>query len=184
MKDCFVTMLSIEISGETEQEEENDVKHANNFTDKLREDIKERRREAIHFVVMAAKLIAPSIEPDVITGFEWILEQLKSSVFPEAENEIEICKAMAYLKKKNIEKAIETLKGFEKKDKVIMARIATNISFLFFLENDFKSAEKYAEVAIGYDRLSNIFYKRYNAKALVNRGNCLYVKNEFLRAKE
>ena len=29
-----------------------------------------------------------------------------------------------------------------------------------------------------------ITYDRYNAKALVNRGNCLYVKNEFLRAKE
>ena len=45
---------------------------------------------------------------------------------------------MAYLKKKNIEKSIETLKGFEKKDKQIMARIATNISFLYFLENDYK----------------------------------------------
>ena len=101
---------------------------------------------------------------------------MKSSSYPEAENEIDICKAMAYLKKKNIEKSIETLKGFEKKDKLIMARIATNISFLYFLENDYKGAEKYAEMAITYDR--------YNAKALVNRGNCLYVKNEFLRAKE
>lgn len=33
-----------------------------------------------------------------------------------------------------------------------MARIATNISFLFFLENDYPNAEKYAEMAIGYDR--------------------------------
>lgn len=41
---------------------------------------------------------------------------------------------MAYLKKKNIENSIETLKGFEKKDKVIMGRVATNISFLYFLE--------------------------------------------------
>ncbi len=89
---------------------------------------------------------------------------------------MEICKAMAYLKKKNMEKSIETLKGFEKKDKVMMGRVATNISFLYFLENDFKNAQKYADVAINYDR--------YNAKALVNRGNCLFVKNEFLRAKE
>lgn len=83
---------------------------------------------------------------------------------------------MAFLKKKNMEKSIETLKSFEKKDKIMMARVATNISFLYFLEQDFKNAEKYADVAINYDR--------YNAKALVNRGNCLYVKNEFLRAKE
>jgi intraflagellar transport protein 88 len=40
----------------------------------LRDDIKERRREAVHFIVMAAKLIAPSIEDDVIRGYEWILE--------------------------------------------------------------------------------------------------------------
>ena len=57
-----------------------------------------------------------------------------------------------------------------------MGRVATNISFLYFLENDFKNAEKYADVAINYDR--------FNPKALVNRGNCLLVKNEFLRAKE
>jgi len=49
---------------------------------------------------------------------------------------------MAFLKKKSIEKSIETLKGFEKKDKVMMGRVATNISFLYFLENDFKNAEK------------------------------------------
>lgn len=101
---------------------------------------------------------------------------MKGSYFPEVESEVEICKAMAYLKKKNLEKSIETLKSLEKKDKIMMARIATNISFLYFLETDFKSAEKYADIAINYDR--------YNAKALVNRGNCLFVKNEFLRSKE
>ena len=33
-----------------------------------------------------------------------------------------------------MEKAIETLKSFEKKDTQIMARVSTNVSFLFFLE--------------------------------------------------
>jgi intraflagellar transport protein 88 len=37
-------------------------------------------------------------------------------------------------------------------------------------------AEKYADLAIRHDR--------YNAKALVNKGNCLYVKAEFGKAKE
>jgi len=36
---------------------------------------------------------------------------------------------MAYLKKKEIEKAIETLKGLEKKDKTTMSRVASNISW-------------------------------------------------------
>ena len=116
------------------------------------------------------------IEDDIIQGYEWIIEALKLSYFPEVEAEVEICKAMAYLKKKDMEKSIATLRNFEKKDKVLMGRVATNLSFLYFLENDMKLAEKYAEMALTYDR--------YNAKALVNRGNCLYMKNEFLRAKE
>jgi intraflagellar transport protein 88 len=38
-------------------------------------------------------------------------------------------------------KAIESFKGFEKKDKIMMAMASNNISFLYFLENDFKNAE-------------------------------------------
>jgi len=57
-----------------------------------------------------------------------------------------------------------------------MAKAASNISFLYFLENDIKNSEKYSEIAIDYDR--------YNAKALVNRGNCFIMRSDFLRAKE
>lgn len=109
-------------------------------------------------------------------GYDFILEILKTSNYPEVEMEIEVCKAMAYLQRKEIEKAIETLKGFEKKDKKIMAKAISNISFLYFLEEDYQKAEKYAESAYEYDR--------FNAKVLVNRGNCFFVKNDFLRAKE
>lgn len=57
-----------------------------------------------------------------------------------------------------------------------MGRVASNISFLYFLENNYKEAEKYVDIANNYDR--------YNAKALVNKGNCLFMKNDFIRAKE
>jgi tetratricopeptide (TPR) repeat protein len=57
-----------------------------------------------------------------------------------------------------------------------MGRVASNISFLHFLENDYKNAEKYVDIAVNYDR--------YNAKALVNKGNCLYIRNDFMKAKE
>ena len=110
----------------------------NTYTDNLKEDLKEKKREAITIIVTTVKLIAPVIEEDAIEGYEFILETLKQSYFPEVESEVEICKAMAFLKKKNMEKSIETLKSFEKKDKVMMGRVATNISFLYFLENDFK----------------------------------------------
>lgn len=44
MKDCFTSMLSIEIPGFTEEEEEEMNKSDNNYTDTLREDIKEKKR--------------------------------------------------------------------------------------------------------------------------------------------
>ena len=49
---------------------------------------------------------------------------------------------------KEIEKAIESFKAFEKKDKIMMAMASNNISFLYFLENDFKSAEQFSDLAI------------------------------------
>jgi hypothetical protein len=58
------------------------------------------------------------------------------------------------------------LKDFEKKEKDLKARAATNLSFLYFLEGDIPNAEKHAEVAVRTNR--------YNAQALVNQGNCLF----------
>ena len=72
MKDYFVTRLTIDIPGESE--EENNENKGTTITDKLREDVKERRREAIYYIVTSAKLIAPLIEDDIIVGYEWILE--------------------------------------------------------------------------------------------------------------
>lgn len=53
---------------------------------------------------------------------------------------------------------------------------ATNLSFLYFLQKDYKHAEKYANIAIKMDR--------YNAKAIVNKGNCLYVKGKMEEASD
>lgn len=68
--------------------------------------------------------------------------------------------------------AIILLKEFEKKEREMKARAATNLSFLYFLEGDIPNAEKHAELAVTTDR--------YNAKALVNQGNCFYARVHFL----
>lgn len=57
-----------------------------------------------------------------------------------------------------------------------MACAATNLSFLYFLEGEHANAEKYADIAVKADR--------YNARALVNKGNCMFMNDEFERAKE
>jgi len=180
LKRYFTVMLNIELPGLEEELDEDLIQTkdspAQTGNDKLKEELKEKKRVAMKFIVDAAKLMAPIIEEDVIEGYEWIIDVVKASPYNMAQSEIEICKALAYLKKKQLEKAIETLKSFEKQDKVIMAKASTNISFLYFMEGDYMNAEKYAEIAVEHDR--------FNAKALVNRGNCLFVRNEFLRAKE
>jgi len=73
MKDCFSSMLAIEIPGFTEEEEE-EMNKETTYTDTLREDIKEQKRVAIKIIVDSSKLIAPVIEEDIIIGYEWIVE--------------------------------------------------------------------------------------------------------------
>ena len=45
---------------------------------------------------------------------------------------MEIAKAIHFIKNKEIEKAIESFKGFEKKDKIMMA-MASNITYVSFI---------------------------------------------------
>ena len=44
---------------------------------------KARRKDEIRLIITSAKLIAPVIENDVIESYEWILEKLKTSSYPE-----------------------------------------------------------------------------------------------------
>ncbi|KAJ3247283.1 Intraflagellar transport protein 88 [Chytriomyces hyalinus] len=127
-------------------------------------------------MVLAAKLVAPAIESNFSSGFDAVIDMIKASPHAEIASELEIAKAIQFLKTKDFSKAIDTLKSFEKKDPKLVGTAATNLSFLYFLESEFKQAEKYAELAINTDR--------YNAKAQTNLGNCHFSKGNYERAKE
>lgn len=186
MRKGFQTLLSVplpiheseEEEGKTEDEEE-DASGAGKLElsrDVLKEELSARQKEALTYVTNAAKLIAPVLEPgDWAAGYDWTIEQLRID-HASVASELQISKALQYLKVKNFERAIEELKAFEKKDVHLKARAATNLSFLYFLEGDMAQASKYANLAVRHDR--------YNAKALVNMGNCLMDRNELERAKE
>lgn len=163
-------------TGLTHNKNISDDKPQMSETDPLKEYLKERKKEALHYVSSAAKLVAPIIEGDVVVGYNYVIEALKAANLPEVESEMEIAKSIHYIKNKEIEKAIESFKAFEKKDKIMMAMASNNISFLYFLENDFKAAETFSDLAIQHDR--------YNSKALVNKGNCLFNNEDYDRAKE
>ena len=182
MRTWFERLLMIDIPGVDEEEQE-ELLQLQNKTEKnvgdldpLKEYLKRKKKEALAYVSQAAKLVAPYINKDIFQGYDYVIQSLKAASLPEVESEMEIAKAIHFIKNKEIERAIESFKGFEKKDKIMMAMASNNISFLYFLENDFKNAEQFADLAIQHDR--------YNSKALVNKGNTLFVNEDYDRAKE
>jgi intraflagellar transport protein 88 len=183
MRTWFERLLMIDIPGTDEEEQEELAKLEKKDDDKpmgdvdpLKQYLRGKKKEALGYISSSAKLVAPFIEQDIFVGYDYVCEALKAANLPEVESEMEIQKAICFIKTKEIEKAIESFKAFEKKDKIMMALASNNISFLYFLENDFKSAESFADLAIQHDR--------YNSKALVNKGNCLFVSEDYDRSKE
>lgn len=145
--------------------------------DGLKAEIRLRRKKATDYILVASKLCAPALDKkDWLAGYNWIIDALNQENHESLASEMEICKAHFFLREKDFDKAIEVLKAFEKKDAVHKAMAATNLSFLYFIEGDWSQADKYATMAVRH--------QRYNAKALVNKANCLCVKNDCERAKE
>ncbi|KAL4141058.1 hypothetical protein PRNP1_014180 [Phytophthora ramorum] len=194
MRRGFTNLITIPMEGMSEEEEEesglaNESKHGDDDhtsskehlhslkADGLKAEIRARRKKAMEYILVAAKLCAPALDKkDWLAGFTWVIDALKQENHEGLASEVEICKAHWFLKEKEFDKAIEVLKAFEKKDPAHKAMAATNLSYLYFVEGDTAQADKYASLAVRH--------QRYNAKALVNKGNCLYVKNECERAKE
>ncbi|TNN60904.1 Intraflagellar transport protein 88 [Liparis tanakae] len=128
------------------------------------------------YIMTAAKLIAPAIETSFVTGFDWCVDMVKSSQYVELANDLEINKAITYLRQKDFNQAVETLKTFEKKDSRVKSAAATNLSFLYFLEKDYDQADRYADLAVTADR--------YNPAAIINKANTMFVKQDYEKAGE
>lgn len=183
MKRGFNKLLAIPIVGMEEEDEEDEVKAAAEAeavgqarVDTLREEMKKQRKEAEHYIITAARLIAPALDKrDWTVGYSWVCDALKVD-HDNLASKMEIEQALQFLKSKNFEKAISVLKSFEKKEQGMKAMAATNLSFIYFLEGEMESANQYADLAVRNSR--------YNAKALVNKGNCLFMAREYHRAKE
>ena len=144
--------------------------------DSLRKIERSKRSESEHNILMAAKLIAPMIEESFSSGYNWCVDTIKLSQHSQLANDLEINKAVMYLKQKDFGNAIDTLKTFEKQETKVASTAATNLSFLYFLQGDNDMAEKYAE--LGKDTDS------YNAAAFVNLANCHFHKGDVEKAKE
>lgn len=77
--------------------------------DSLRKIEKERKMLAEKTILTAAKLIAPVIESSFAVGFDWCIERVKESMYSELASELEITKALTYLRQNEVSKASKAI---------------------------------------------------------------------------
>ena len=183
MQTAFLKLLGIKAKSEVEEVEEVEEGEEDGGSieialaeDGLKREFRKRRKELQRYILTAARLIAPKVVPGrEIEGYDWVVSHLTSHGFMELASQMDMAKALEFLSQKDFKSAVSCLKGFEKKQEDLKASAATNLSFLYFLESDVKNAEKYGKMATDVDR--------YNALALVNSGNCSFVKEDYEEAR-
>lgn len=124
---------------------------------------------ANHIVQLAARLIAP------LMNAKELVEMLKDD-HERLAMKMEYDFAVDLLKNNDRNRALRKLTTLEKKYPEAKAMIGTNLSLVHFLQGNIDTASDYAEVALNADR--------YNQQALINRGNCYFVNDEYEFAKE
>lgn len=70
----------------------------------------------------------------IYIGYDWCVASVKNSEYAKLATDLEINKAVWFLKRKQLPEAIETLKSFEK-DSNIAINAAINLSFIYYLVN-------------------------------------------------
>uniref|UniRef100_A0A0K2V4U7 Intraflagellar transport protein 88 homolog [Monodelphis domestica] n=1 Tax=Lepeophtheirus salmonis TaxID=72036 RepID=A0A0K2V4U7_LEPSM len=144
--------------------------------DNLRRIERSKKQESEYCILTAAKLISPMIEDNYTQGYNWCVDSIKKSAISQLANDLEINKAVMYLKQKEFGQAVETLQAFEKQETKVASTAATNLSFIYFLQGQIDESQMYAEIGREADS--------YNAAAFVNLGNCCFQKGDYEKAKE
>lgn len=62
-----------------------------------------RRAEAEQCIMMATKIIGPAIDGSFDSGYNWCIEQVKSSQYMELAHNLDIDKAIGFLKQKDFQ---------------------------------------------------------------------------------
>ena len=175
-KSVFNLMIETAKNQEKEIDPSSENEEEKSTMDPLKEYLIIRKKESSAIIVNTALVMTHFLEKDPLDAFSFIIDSLKRSNMIDMQNEVEMAKAMYFLKKRDIAKTIDIMKNFENKNKNLISRVANNISFLYFVEGDYAKAELYANTAIENER--------YNHKALVNKGNIHYIKEDYNKAKE
>ncbi|XP_041772593.1 intraflagellar transport protein 88 homolog [Anopheles merus] len=126
-------------------------------------------------ILISANLISTIIDDYFNDGYSWCVETIKNSYFSSLATDLELKKAVIYLKQDDFQQAIDTLKYFEKKESNIAINAAINLSFIYILKKDVAAAENYAEAAKKIDS--------YCPAAFINSGVCCYMRADYETAK-
>ena len=184
MRDSFIKLIHCPDAHQNDDDLDEDFsledKAEGKEEDELHVALKTKRSQARRIIVRAAKLIAPKIAQDEVQGYEFLIEQLRAAQLVDIAGEMEVCKAVHFLKCKELEKARDTLRELEKReekdqDPATRSRAATNLCFMSLLLDDVKGATEYGNIAVRCDR--------YNARGLVNRGNVEFANALHARRK-
>lgn len=135
----------------------------------------EQKQLAAKHILMSANLISGVIEESFNEGYTWCVEIIKNSNYPTLANELELNKAIMYLKQHEIQQAIETLKYYEKKEPAIAANAVINLTFIYIQMHDMVNAQKYADTCRELDS--------YNPAAFINSGALEMIKEDYEQAK-
>lgn len=123
-------------------------------------------------------MISPSIALTFSDGYAWCVDEIKTSTFAELASDLEINKAIQYLRQRDLSAATEVLKSFEKKESKVASAAATNLSFLFFLVRN--------KICICFEEnfsenLKKFFFSNfYKSIFFLFHGFCVFFSEEFL----
>ena len=140
----FQQLLEVQMENDDEDKYVNvsdDDPHANLIMEVIKNDSLRRlervkKHESENCILTAAKLISPMIEDSFSAGYNWCVDTIKMSTqHSQLANDLEINKAVMFLRQKDFGSAIDTLKAFERQEGTKIASTAsTNLSFLYLLQ--------------------------------------------------
>nr|NP_523613.4 no mechanoreceptor potential B, isoform C [Drosophila melanogaster]AAF57219.4 no mechanoreceptor potential B, isoform C [Drosophila melanogaster] len=125
----------------------------------------ERRNAVKRSITMIVDLISPFIEDNYNDGYNWCIEIIKTSNLAWLANELELNKALVYLRQNDVHQAIETLQMYDRKSEGSMTASAlTNLSFIYISLGNLEMASHCV------NQLHEIGSLKNNAPGLINAG--------------
>ncbi|XP_052837755.1 intraflagellar transport protein 88 homolog [Drosophila gunungcola] len=139
----------------------------------------QRRNAEKRSITMIVDLISPLIEENYNDGYNWCIEIIKTSNLAWLANELELNKALVYLRQNDVNQAIETLQMYDRKSEgSLTASALTNLSFIYISLGNLEMATHCL------NQLQEIGALENNALALINASIVDMRKQNLISARE